>query len=180
MEVGKYIKIAFQNKIKYMDDRKLAEFNYKIINNILINKAYLSKWISETNAKCSFCNQKEDIIHLLYDYSFNDHIWHIVGNCLQLNFTYKHVVLGYSSKMKNINVNSINYCITLISYLIYKYWLKVLNTNKVKNKRNFYNFPSFELNNRVKILQNTSDLTLHCYKKLTLILHELNLYYSTK
>ena len=74
MEVGKYIKIAFQNKIKYMDDRKLAEFNYKIINNILINKAYLSKWISETNAKCSFCNQKEEIIHLLYDCSFNDHI----------------------------------------------------------------------------------------------------------
>ena len=25
IEVGKYIKIAFQNKIKYMDDRKLAE-----------------------------------------------------------------------------------------------------------------------------------------------------------
>ena len=45
-------------------------------------------------------------------------------------------ILGYSFKMKNINVNSINYCITLISYLIYKYWLKVLNTNKVKNKRN--------------------------------------------
>ena len=37
-----------------MDDRKLAEFNYKIINNILINKAYLSKWISETNANCFF------------------------------------------------------------------------------------------------------------------------------
>ena len=34
-----------------MDDRKLAEFNI-IINTILINKAYLSKWISETNAKC--------------------------------------------------------------------------------------------------------------------------------
>ena len=47
-----------------MDDRKLAEFNYKIINNIRINKAYFSKWISETNAKCSFCNQKEDTIHL--------------------------------------------------------------------------------------------------------------------
>ena len=43
MEVGKYIKIAFQNKIKYMDDRELAEFNYKITNNILINKAHLSK-----------------------------------------------------------------------------------------------------------------------------------------
>ena len=48
-----------------MDDRKLAEFNYKIINNILLNKAYLSKWTRETNAKSSFCNQKEDTIHLL-------------------------------------------------------------------------------------------------------------------
>ena len=80
--------------------------------------------------------------------------------------------------MKNINVNSINYCITLISYLIYKYWLKVLNTNKVKNKRNFYNFLSFELNNRVKILQNTSEHTLHCCKKLTLILHVKFVYIS--
>ena len=80
IEVSKYINIAFQNKIKYMDDRNLAEFNYKIINNILINKAYLSKWISETNAMCSFCHQKEDTIHLLYDCSFNDHIWQIVGN----------------------------------------------------------------------------------------------------
>ena len=178
IEVAKYIKIAFQNKIKYMDDRKLAEFNYKIINNILINKAYLSKWISETNAKCFFCNQKEDSIHLLYDCSFNDHIWHIVGNCLQLNITYKHVVLEYSSKIKNVNVNSINYCITLISYLIYKYWLKsLLSTNKVKNKRNFYNFLSFELNNRVKILQNTSEHTLHCCKKLTQILDELKFVY---
>ena len=47
-----------------MDDRKLAEFNYEIIKkNIVINKTYLSKWISETSAKCSFCNQKEDTIY---------------------------------------------------------------------------------------------------------------------
>ena len=61
----KIIIIAFQNKIKYMDDRKLSEFNYKIINNILINKAYLSKWISETNAKCSFVT-KEKILLIYY------------------------------------------------------------------------------------------------------------------
>ena len=86
IEVGKYINIAFQNKKIYMDNRKLAEFNYKIINNILINKAYLSKWINETIAKCSFCNQKEDTIHLLYNCSSNDHIWHIVYNLtLQIN-----------------------------------------------------------------------------------------------
>ena len=47
--VGKYINIAFQNKIKYMDDRKLAEFNYKIINNILINKAYSKSLRSENH-----------------------------------------------------------------------------------------------------------------------------------
>ena len=95
IEVSKYINIAFQNQLKYMDDRKLAEFNYNIINNILINKAYLRKWISETS----------DTIHLLYDCSFNDHIWEIVGNCLQLNITYKHVVLGYSSKLCHTIIN---------------------------------------------------------------------------
>ena len=30
-EVGKYIKIAFQNKITYVDDRKLTKFNYKLL-----------------------------------------------------------------------------------------------------------------------------------------------------
>ena len=177
IEVGKYIKyIIYIKYIKYMDNRKLAEFNYKIKNNTLISKVYLRKWISEINAKCSFCNQKEDTIHSIYDCSFNDHIWHNVRNCLQLNITYEHVVLGYSSKIKNVNVNSINYCISLISYLIFKYWLKLLNTSKIKNKRNFYNFLNFELNNRVTIFQNTSEHTLHCCKKLTLILHELNVY----
>ena len=44
-------------------------------------------------------------------------------------------VLGYFSNIKkNITVNCINYCIRLISYLIYKYWLKLLNTNQLKIK----------------------------------------------
>ena len=33
-----------------------------------------------------------------------------------------YVVLGYSSKLKNVNVDSINYCITLMSYLICEYY----------------------------------------------------------
>ena len=65
IEVGKYINIAFQNKIKYMDDRKLAEFNYKILNNILINNTYLSKWISETNASVLFVT-KMKILFIYY------------------------------------------------------------------------------------------------------------------
>ena len=48
-----------------MDDRKLAEFNYKIINNIQINKAYLSKWISETNATVLFVTKKK-ILFIYY------------------------------------------------------------------------------------------------------------------
>ena len=74
------------------------------------------------------------------------------------------------------SLKNILYISTLkkISYLIYKYWLKLLNTNKVKNKRNFYNFPNFVLNNLVKIIQNTSEHAMHCCKKMTIILHELN------
>ena len=52
----------------------------------------------------------------------------------------------------------------------------MLNTSKVKKIKKIYNFLNFELNNRIKILQNTSEHTLHCCKNLALILHKLNLY----
>ena len=64
----------------------------------------------------------------------------------------------------------------MISYHIYIYWFKLLNTNEEKYIRNFYNCLNFELNNRIKFFLNTSEHTLHCCKNLTLILHELNLY----
>ena len=100
IEVGKYINAAFQNKIKYMDHRKLAEFNYKIINNILINKPYLSKWISETNAK-----KKIPFIYYTIVLSMIT-----FGKLLAIvyNLTLHSNVLGYYSKLKNVNVNSIN------------------------------------------------------------------------
>ena len=59
------------------------------------------------------------------------------------------------------------------SYLIYKYWLKLLNTNKVRNKRNFYNFPNFELiyiyinvyfRHKVHMLH-IKNLYIQCYNK---------------
>ena len=59
------INIAFQNKIKYVDDRKLAECNYKIISKILINNTYSSKWISETNASVLFVT-KMKILFIYY------------------------------------------------------------------------------------------------------------------
>ena len=46
-----------------------------------------------------FCNQKEDTTHLLYDCSFKDDIWQIVGNCIQLNITYKHVINKFKKKL---------------------------------------------------------------------------------
>ena len=64
-----------------------------------------------------------------------------------------------------------NSCKIRIVYAYYYIYIRLSISNIIR----LY-ILDFELNNRIKILQNTSEQTLHCCKKLTLILHELNLY----
>lgn len=53
------------NKIKSVEDKKnLAEFNYKLLKNILCNNLHLSKWNSQVNKNCKVCqNETENIRH---------------------------------------------------------------------------------------------------------------------
>lgn len=50
-----------------MFDKQIADFNYKLLNNILISREYLSKWKNDSSA-CLYCkHSNETIKHLLYD-----------------------------------------------------------------------------------------------------------------
>ena len=153
------------NKIKYMTDKKIAEFNYKIINNTLTNRAYLSKWFKETNPQCSYCSTKEDIIHMLYDCHINNELWDIVSKVLNTRITMKRLILGHTSY-------NITYCISIIAYAIYKYWLITFNKNEIKGKHGLYLFMQAEINNYQKILKiNKQHLEATYIEKIT---HEIN------
>ena len=58
---------ALRIRIKTMPDKKLAEFNFKVMQNNLICGHYLSKWQDSVNENCEICNTVHDIPHLLFD-----------------------------------------------------------------------------------------------------------------
>ena len=44
-------------KLTGIEDKKIAEFNYKLLNNILCNNLYLSKWNANKTSTCQTCNK---------------------------------------------------------------------------------------------------------------------------
>ena len=49
-----------------MADRKLAEFNFKVLNLILTCGLNLKRWGHGNNGLCKICNVTHDIPHLLF------------------------------------------------------------------------------------------------------------------
>lgn len=79
-------KSIYFNKIKNVKDKSLAEFNYKLLNNLLSNNLLISKWNKGVNNKCKICKTEiEDAQHLIFDCVNVNHVWHNASQCL--NFT---------------------------------------------------------------------------------------------
>lgn len=81
-----------------MYEKRIAEFNYKLLNDILNNNVYVSKWNKDVSPFCTFCNIEEDIKHLSYDCESVKPIWKklvpflsllLLGKLLYLDFTMK-------------------------------------------------------------------------------------------
>ena len=68
-------KNVYVSKIKNMYEKRIAEFNYKLLNDILNNNVYVSKWNKDVSPFCTFCNIEEDIKHVLYDCEIVKPIW---------------------------------------------------------------------------------------------------------
>lgn len=50
-----------------MFDKQIADFNNKILNNILINRDYFSRWKIDSSTRLYCKHPNETIKHLLYD-----------------------------------------------------------------------------------------------------------------
>ena len=108
-----------KQKIKALKDKKLAETNFKILNNILPCNRNLLKWgKSETNL-CCFCQEEETISHLLFYCTYAKSIWEVVNNALLHgeNVTHDMVLFGYDTD------KVFNHLFSIIVYYIYREWL---------------------------------------------------------
>ncbi len=121
-------------KVKSIKEKKLAEFNYKILHMILCCNANLNKWGIIDTDKCEVCEMKEDIVHLLFSCQHAQHIWTFVRRFLDIDFNEIDIVCGRAGDF------TVNYLGTIIAYVIYKEWLicKDLHVRRTAFNRKMY------------------------------------------
>ena len=90
---------SYVSKVKYIKDKKLAETNFKILNNILPCNRNLRKWGKSDTYLCCFCQEEENISHLLYFCVHVKPIWEIVNNVIPPGAYISHdmVMFGYET-----------------------------------------------------------------------------------
>ena len=161
------IRKAYVNKVKLVLDKKLAETNFKILNNILPCNTNLFKWKLSDTKLCCFCQEEETISHLLYHCRYAQHIWSIVSKVLNYGpITHDMVIFGNEVNQAQ------NHILSLVVYFIYKEWLvcslekeirrQYFSTNSFKHffiiRKNVYSFCSNsvwnDVNNALDLLIN--------------------------
>ncbi len=113
------ISYAYMQRIKLIKDMKLAETNFKILNNILPCNRNLYKWRKIDSNVCKLCNEEETISHLLYECKYIQTVWKVVSRGLfdSRDVTHNMVIFGSDLSI------SFNYVFSMIIYCIYKEWL---------------------------------------------------------
>ena len=107
-------------KVKYIDDQVVSEFNYKLLNNLLSNNLYLSRW-KNTPPFCTACSDViENTKHLIFECTNIQNIWKIIGSVLNFEIQWKHIVIGFCLEF-NDKVSMLNNLISFIACRIYKF-----------------------------------------------------------
>ena len=108
---------------------KIAEFNYKLLNNIPSCNLYLSKWKNDRNMMCDHCEICiENIRHLIYDCKNIRTIWHKLSMVMNFDIKWKNVLLGFYHE-ENRKISLFNTILSFVAYRIYKYklWCRLEN-----------------------------------------------------
>ena len=107
-------------KLTDIDDKKIAEFNYKLLNNIFCNYLYLSKWNANKTSTCETCNKDEDKKHLIFDcLTCNSiRIWEIISISLLIDIQWKYVIVGFYNERNKKGPHLIHlFLMLLIEYI---------------------------------------------------------------
>ena len=110
-------KTVYRQKIICIKDRKIAEFNYKLLHDILPCNVNLVKWRKRNNPNCKICNVEETTSHMLYYCKYAKSIWKDFNQKIGFEVEIQDVITGCGLSQE------VDLLISLVSYLIYKYWL---------------------------------------------------------
>ena len=114
-------KEIYKNKVFENVERKIAEFNYKLLFRLIPCNFWLHKDKLKDNKTCVVCGQVETLEHLYFDCARVKNIWSLISNKLKIQIKHKHIVLGYYCETNTLTT-SLNNLISLVLYTIYKHW----------------------------------------------------------
>lgn len=122
----------YANKIKYMYNKRLCEFNYNLFNNILSCNSFLYKCKLRPNSKYDFCDSDlEDIKHLLFECNNVKCMWECLSSVLKYSIQWKHIVLGFYLET-NTKVSFYNTIMSYSAYKIYKSKMRCRIQNNIQ------------------------------------------------
>ena len=108
-------------KIKHIFEKKVAEFNFKLLNNLLCNKIFLRKIKKSESDLCPYCKAySEDNEHLIFKCDNVNPIWKLVSRILKFEVQWKHILIGFYFE-KNQKIVDLNNIISTLATIIYKY-----------------------------------------------------------
>ncbi len=87
---------------------------------------------------CTFCNVKQTIRHLIYDFPRVNNLWILIGSILKLDVQYKHLILG--NIVTNEAIRCRNLLISYVKYAIYKFWILSENQKLDFNRASLLSF----------------------------------------
>ena len=110
----------YTQKIKTMYITKLAEFNFKILHNILPCGMSLSKWQKDVSVLCEFCKKPESVEHMLLECIRVQDIWTRIAPILQMNIRWKTLICGFIMRDLTPKLEFYNLILTLVMYAIFR------------------------------------------------------------
>ena len=113
--------VIYRNKILKIQNSKVAEFNYNILNNLLYNNYIVSKWKRTVDMHCLHCkNEVENTEHLIFKCKNVQRIWKILGITLKFEIKCKHILDDFYNA-DNKHIDLLNFIISYVACRIYKY-----------------------------------------------------------
>ena len=116
------------NRVKYQKNKKLADFNFKILHRVLPCGENLYNWKITNSNTCRFgCNTTETYEHMFVKCPRLINVYNKIENILSqlklnIQITYPLLIFGYK-----INYNCYSQVNTLLSHIffsVYKHWLR--------------------------------------------------------
>lgn len=166
-------KNIYVRKIKSIPCTKLREFNYKLIHNLIYPGYILNKWKPSVSRNCSYCSKLETTEHLLFECSRVEMMWKTIGEAIQVDLKFYHVIIGLDETYAEVTNKAKNTLITVICYSIFVSWIRCGDSKERYKYINLWNNMKISLNYYKKIFSNFLSGE-RWFKKYSTLVHNLN------